>query len=52
MKIIKNSKIGIGIFIGISIGVLIGGQPIDEAIAAGVVIAVIAIVAENMFKGK
>ena len=52
VKLLKNGRIGIGVLIGVALGVLIGGQSFDGAVAAGVVIGVIAIIVENMILRK
>jgi hypothetical protein len=51
-ELVKNSRIGIGILIGVGLGVLIGGQELDGAVAAGICIGVIAIIVENMILRK
>ena len=52
MEKLKKAKFGLGIMIGTTLGTLIGGYPLDGAFAAGMVIGVIAIIAENMIKGR
>ena len=48
VELIKNSKLGIGVIVGVVIGTLIGGEPLGGAFIAGAVIGVIAIIVENM----
>lgn len=51
-KLFMNSRLGLGLVIGIFLGNLIGGGSWDGGIAAALTLAVIGIIAENMFFAK
>ena len=47
-ELFLNSRLGLGVLIGIFLGVLIGGGKFDGGIAAAVTISLLAILVENM----
>lgn len=51
-ELFGNSRLGIGVAIGTTIGYLIGGNDLDGIFGAVMVVSVIVVVVENMFFRK
>lgn len=48
-ELFGNSRLGIGVAIGTTVGYLIGGKELDGIFGAAIVMSVIVVIVENMF---